>query len=493
MIRNYFFLLVLLNFGIVTSQNDSCSNAIQLAPNLNCISTTGTFSGSTNTETTTSCFANSLQDVWYSFVASDPMMSITLVNQANINLGLEIFTGSCSGSSFACDNSSSSLTSESYQSNNFTVGQVYYVRVFHVGTFLIASNFTICVQNFPAPPNDLCSGAIALTPNANCVTTAGTFSGSSNTGTITTCFANSLQDVWYSFVATDPTMSVSVTNGVNLNLAFEILTGSCSGTSFVCDNSSSSSTNEFYLNNTFTVGQTYYVRVFQTETSLITSFFNICIQSYPTPVNDLCTGAIALTPNANCVTTAGTFSGSSNTGTTTTCFANSLQDVWYSFVATDAMMSILVTNGVNLNLGMEIFTGSCSGTSFVCDNSSSSTTNEFYESNTFTVGQTYYVRVFQTETSLITSFFNICVQNPTLSISPKEIDFIKIYPNPVTDYIEIDSSIIVKEVNLFTLNGQLILNSKQNSLSVQNLPIGIYLLKVEDENGNVVTKKIIKN
>ncbi len=157
------------------------------------------------------------------------------------------------------------------------------------------------------------------------------------------------------------------------------------------------------------------------------------------------------------------------------------------------MMSILVTNGVNLNLGMEIFAGSCSGPSFVCDNSSNSTTNEFYESNTFTVGQTYYVRVFQTETSLITSFFNICVQNPTLSIAPNTIDFVKIYPNPVTDYIEIEGNIIVKEVNLFALNGQLILSSKQNKFSVSNLPIGIYLLKIEDENGNIATRKIIKN
>ena len=64
------------------------------------------------------------------------------------------------------------------------------------------------------------------------------------------------------------------------------------------------------------------------------------------------------------------------------------------------------------------------------------------------------------------------------AVSNLQNPFIKIYPNPVTDYIEIDSSIIVKEVNLFTLNGQLILSSKQNSLSVQNLPVGIYLLKV---------------
>ncbi|WP_187658705.1 T9SS type A sorting domain-containing protein, partial [Flavobacterium macrobrachii] len=351
---------------------------------------------------------------------------------------------------------------------------------------------TICVQNYPTPANDLCSGAIALTPNTSCVGTSGTFSGSSNTGTTTTCFANSLQDVWYSFVATDPTMSITVTNGVSLNLGMEILTGSCSGASFVCDNSSTSTTNEFYLNNNFTVGQTYYVRVFQTEASLVTSFFNICVQNYPTPANDLCSGAIALTPNTSCVGTSGTFSGSSNTGTTTSCFANSLQDVWYSFVATSQTMSITVTNGVNLNLAMEILTGSCSGASFVCDNSSSSTNSEFYESNSFTIGETYYVRVFQTETSLVTSFFNICVQGPTLNIEENEINNFTIYPNPVTDFIEIDTNSIIKEVNLYTISGQLILRSNQKRISTIQLPEGIYLIRIEDENGSFATKKLIK-
>ena len=261
----------------------------------------------------------------------------------------------------------------------------------------------------------------------------------------------------------------------------------------MCDNSSTSSVSEFYQNNTFTVGQTYYVRVFHAESSLLTTNFTICVQNYPTPVNDLCSGAISLTPNTNCVTTTGSFSGSSNTGTSTSCFSTALQDVWYSFVATDPTMSVSLSNGVGVNLGMEIITGSCSGTSFVCDNSSSSTINEFYESNTFTVGQTYYVRVFQTETSLITSFFNICIQNPTLSIDHKDINHFNIYPNPVTDYIEIEGNLILKEVNLFTLSGQLILSSKQNRFSVLNLPNGIYLIKVEDENGNIATKKIIKN
>ncbi len=464
-----------------------------MTPNTNCVSTTGSFSGSSNTGTTTACSSTSLQDVWYSFVATDPTMSITLANNNSVNLGMEILTGSCTGTSFACDNSSSSGLSEFYQNNTFTVGQTYYVRVFHAESSLLTTNFTICVQNYPTPANDLCSGAISLTPNTNCVSTTGSFSGSSNTGTTTACSSTSLQDVWYSFVATDPTMSITLANNNSVNLGMEILTGSCTGTSFACDNSSSSGLSEFYQNNTFTVGQTYYVRVFHAESSLLTTNFTICVQNYPTPANDLCSGAISLTPNTNCVSTTGSFSGSSNTGTTTACSSTSLQDVWYSFVATDPTMSITLANNNSVNLGMEILTGSCTGTSFACDNSSSSGLSEFYQNNTFTVGQTYYVRVFHAESSLLTTNFTICVQNPTLSIVDNSIDEAKIYPNPADDYFEIETSLNIDKVTLYNSNGQLVLIAKQKKMSTSSLQKGIYFVKIEDEKGRVVFKKLVKN
>jgi len=476
-----------------TPINDLCASAVALTPSTNCVTTTGSFSGSSNTGTSTSCSASSLQDVWYSFVATDPTMSVTITNGVNVNLGMEIITGSCSGTSFVCDNSSSSTSSEVYLNNNFTVGQTYYVRVYHNELVLLTTSFNICVLSYPTPINDLCASAVALTPSSNCVTTTGSFSGSSNTGTSTSCSASSLQDVWYSFVATDPTMSVSITNGVVVNLGMEIITGSCSGTSFVCDNSSSSTSSEVYLNNNFTVGQTYYVRVYHNELVLLTTSFNICVLSYPTPVNDVCASAVALTPSTNCVTTTGSFSGSSNTGTSTSCSASSLQDVWYSFVATDPTMSISITNGVVVNLGMEIITGSCSGTSFVCDNSSSSTSNEFYQSNTFTVGQTYYVRVYHNESVLLTTSFNICVQNPTLSIEHNILKQIKIYPNPVDDFFEIETNLNIDKVTLFNVNGQIVLIEKQKRISIPSLPNGIYFVKIEDENGGVMVKKLVKN
>ena len=136
--------------------------------------------------------------------------------------------------------------------------------------------------NFSAySQNDLCQNAISLTPNSTCNYTSATFSGSSISSPAPSCALNSSQDIWYSFVATDPTMSIKLQATSGLNHAFEIFESSCTGTSIVCTNESSVSFSEFYMNNNFIVGQAYYVRVLNTNTNLSTANFAICVQNYP--------------------------------------------------------------------------------------------------------------------------------------------------------------------------------------------------------------------
>ncbi|MCZ8198034.1 MAG: T9SS type A sorting domain-containing protein, partial [Flavobacterium sp.] len=125
--------------------------------------------------------------------------------------------------------------------------------------------------------------------------------------------------------------------------------------------------------------------------------------------------------------------------------------------------------------------------------SSSSGLSEFYQNNTFMVGQTYYVRVFHAESSLLTTNFTICVQNPTLSIVNNSIDEAKIYPNPADDYFEIETSLNIDKVTLYNSNGQLVLIAKQKKMSTSSLQKGIYFVKIEDEKGRVVFKKLVKN
>jgi hypothetical protein len=46
---------------------------------------------------------------------------------------------------------------------------------------------------------------------------------------------------------------------------------------------------------------------------------------------------------------------------------------------------------------------------------------------------------------------------------------------------------------LLSYDGKLLLETQNKHLSIQNLPIGIYLLILESESGQIGNQKIIKN
>ena len=77
---------------------------------------------------------------------------------------------------------------------------------------------------------------------------------------------------------------------------------------------------------------------------------------------------------------------------------------------------------------------------------------------------------------------------PVLPISPEII----LYPNPVSDYIFIDSSVDVTSWTLYDLSGKVIKQSVfKMQIPVADLPSGFYFLKLTSANGSV-TKKFIK-
>ncbi len=75
---------------------------------------------------------------------------------------------------------------------------------------------------------------------------------------------------------------------------------------------------------------------------------------------------------------------------------------------------------------------------------------------------------------------------------------ISIYPNPIIDHkISIKSAIKLDEIDLITINGQLIQiiknpTNSDNNYTIENLPQGFYFIKLTSDNQSV-TKKIIVN
>ncbi|MBD0831640.1 T9SS-dependent choice-of-anchor J family protein [Aestuariibaculum sediminum] len=87
---------------------------------------------------------------------------------------------------------------------------------------------------------------------------------------------------------------------------------------------------------------------------------------------------------------------------------------------------------------------------------------------------------------------------PLLSVNkPFLVDGISLYPNPVKNQLNIRSlnpNIIIKNVHLIDITGKTIYKSGFNEvINVSRFSKGIYILKLEDIKGNLLTKKIILN
>ena len=85
------------------------------------------------------------------------------------------------------------------------------------------------------------------------------------------------------------------------------------------------------------------------------------------------------------------------------------------------------------------------------------------------------------------------LSNPTFN----DLLTVTIYPNPSNDIVNIETNILMDEINIININGQIIQQIKNpvmdnNTYTISNLPKGFYFVRLTSDN-NSVTKKIIIN
>ena len=476
------FFLALLFSCLASAQNDNCTNAITLTPSASCVTVSGSFNGAT-IESAPACGPNASQDVWYQFTATDPTMSVTVSPNTALNIGFEVISGSCGGASVACANQNSAGLGEFHIRSNFVVGTTYLVRVFNATASPSVAGFTICVQNYPLPSNDLCANAQQLTPSATCNATSGSISGALISGSAPGCGPNASQDVWYQFTATDPTMSVSVSPNAGLNIGFEIFSSPCGGTSMACANQNSAGFGEFHIGSNFVVGMTYLVRVFNASASLSIAGFTICVQNYPSPANDLCANATPISPSNACVGTNVSFSGALQDGGSPACAPNAAQDVWYFFVAPLPAMTVALLSGNTVNHGFELYESSCAGTPLTCRNQNGTNVSEQFEFTNLTVGNTYFIRVFNAAPGLtIAANFSVCVFNNTLATPETGVLPLLVFPNPVESVLNVSDVSRFSNYKIVNAMGQVVQHGEASAkIAVDQLPQGTYWLKLEHD------------
>jgi hypothetical protein len=478
--------------------NDNCANSITLTPNLSCVSTSVNLSGSTlDGQAVTSCSPNPSQDIWYNFVATDEVMSVSLSTNSLISNGFEIYKNSCAGTMVVCRNVNGNGSGEFLSWSGFIIGETYYIRVLNEYINPVTVTFNICLQNYPAPVNDNCANSITLTPNLSCVSTPVNLSGSTLDGqAVTSCSPNPSQDVWYNFVATDEVMSVSLSTNSLISNGFEIYKNSCAGTMVVCRNVNGNGSGEFLSWSGFIIGETYYIRVLNEYINPATVTFNICLQNYPAPSNDACQNAISIPVNSTCTTNTVAMSGATLDGVSfTSCSPNPSQDVWYKFIATNTSQTVTISLTSDISNGFQVYQNGCNGSIIVCRNSNGNGQGETFTYNGYVVGTEYYIRVLNEYiTPLTTSTFNVCVVDATLANEIFTKTPILIAPNPFNERINIESEIEIDRIEIYGLSGEKLIEQKNSkTINTSNLSSGFYLLKVITTTGNSFVQKVIKN
>lgn len=108
-----------------------------------------------------------------------------------------------------------------------------------------------------------------------------------------------------------------------------------------------------------------------------------------------------------------------------------------------------------------------------------------------------FLRMSNTYTgTAITDSFEIALSNDALSIEEVLLDEINIYPNPVKDYLVVESNTLnVEKVEVYSVTGKLLvsqsLNKNTNNIDFSSFSSGLYLVKIASDKGTLV-KRIVK-
>jgi hypothetical protein len=94
-----------------------------------------------------------------------------------------------------------------------------------------------------------------------------------------------------------------------------------------------------------------------------------------------------------------------------------------------------------------------------------------------------------TATEVSSLFNNNTLSSPDFSQNNLKVS---LYPNPVKDILNIETETEIKSVEIYNLQGQKIKTAVSKQVNVSELSAGIYMVRMEDTNNAVETKRIVK-
>ncbi len=433
----YFIFCLVLALNQVNAQSDNCSGAVALTIG-SCVS------GSPGaTQNIAGCTGNANDDAWYKFVATQTSHMINVTGSAGFDPVIQAFSGTCASlSSLGCVDNTFTAQTENLNLSGLTIGATYYLRIYDYYATAAAGTFTTCVTvPPPAPSNNFCTNAIALTVNSSCVNTNTTSYGA--TMSMAGCVGNADDDVWFSFTATNYTQTIQVSSSGGMDAVVELFSGTCAAlTSIQCEDAGFTNGTETINATGLNPGSTYFIRVYDYY-STGGYPFSICITGNSiiagSQPNDNPCSAITLPPvTSDCnyltfSTTGATSTGAGLAPTPASCaggsgamiggFSASSHDVWFA-ITVPASGKLYITPQPNQGAGyitdgvMALYSGACGSlTQIQCADDYTSypgSANDllpYIAASGLTPGATVYLRYWGFGTAQ--GDFGLCVQSPT--------------------------------------------------------------------------------
>jgi Secretion system C-terminal sorting domain len=175
---------------------------------------------------------------------------------------------------------------------------------------LFIINCSLSIINCTAQPiNDNCPGTTLATHNG-CIPIAGTIAAATFSGFPASCGGAPNHDVFYNFVATHTTHAVTVTGCANMDAVIHVYSGTCGGTTVACINNTGIGAVETGTLTGLTIGNTYWLKVYDFYGNPSCSTFSICVSLPPPPNFIVAISPTMITCNGTCTGAAiGAYTG----------------------------------------------------------------------------------------------------------------------------------------------------------------------------------------